>query len=82
MKIKDYPYGKPSKSLVNAVIFLNRNKQKIIKRYKKEFPNNYWDYYFDYPDYFGLPKRISYRLSTDEVDWIQDETAFWIVKDD
>jgi hypothetical protein len=81
MRIKDYQYGKPSKSLRNAVTFLNRNKHKIIDRYKKEYPDEYHFCYLDYPDYFDIPKRISCRLGSDEVDWLQDETADWLVED-
>ena len=31
MKISEYPYGKPSKSLKNTVNWLNRNKRRLIK---------------------------------------------------
>ena len=33
--------------------------------------------HFDYPDYWNMPKKISYQLSPDKVDWIQDETRKW-----
>ena len=72
MKISEYPYGKPSKSLKNTVNWLNRNKRRLIKEgYLCEF---------DYPDYwsdYGLPRKLTYRLGGDEVDWLQSELGEW-----
>jgi len=34
------------------------------------------DKVFDYPDYGGLPKRCSGRLTSGTVDWIQEEAPF------
>ncbi len=39
-----------------------------IRSFKDDF--GYW--YFDYPEYGGLPKRISNRLQSHEVDAIQE----------
>lgn len=69
MKIKDFPYGIPTKTLKKAVQWLNSNKRKLEK--KEEF------YSFDYPEYWDMPKTISNRLNTDEVDWIQNEVHNW-----
>lgn len=66
MKISEYPYGKVTKTLKKAVNWLNTNK-KLVKSKQKDC------YEFDYPDYWGMPKSISYRLSSSEVDWIQSE---------
>lgn len=80
MKIKNYPYGKATKTLKNAVNWLNRNKSKLIKKQMeqpKEFTHLYFNREFDYPDYWDMPKKISYRLNSDEVDWIQDELGEW-----
>lgn len=30
------------------------------------------DYYFDYPEYGGLPKKVAHRLMSDVVDAIQE----------
>ncbi len=68
MRCSEFCYGKPSKTLKNAVSWLNKNKRRLQK--------NEWE--FDFPDYWGMPKRISYRLSGDEVDWIQSEVWEWV----
>jgi len=81
MKIKNYPYGKVTKTLRKAVTWLNNNKRRIVKELKRkeeiDFPSNL-QYEFDYPSYWDMPKTISRRLSSDEVDWIQDEVGRWI----
>lgn len=71
MRIKDYPYGKITKTLKKAVEFLSRNRTKILKEHSLKNEESYC--FFEYPDYLGLPKTISSRLSTDEVDWLQEE---------
>lgn len=35
------------------------------------------EFNFDYPDYGGLPKKISNKLSSEIVDVIQDELLSW-----
>jgi hypothetical protein len=70
MKIDNYPYGKPTKTLRNAVTWLNLNRRRIEKRYCRE-------YAFDYPFYWDMPKKFSSRLTSDQVDWIQEETYDW-----
>lgn len=72
MNVKNYPYGKVTKTLKSAVSWLNKNKKKI----KLE---KYWE--FDYPDYCGMPPKICSRLSSDEVDWIQEEID-WLEQED
>lgn len=71
LKITEYPYGYSgvNKTLRNAVKWLNLNKIRLSKL----------DYYFDYPNYWDMPKTISSRLSTDQVDWIQDCTWEWSI---
>lgn len=69
MRVKDFPYGKITKTLKKAVQWLNRNQHKI-KKTKDDI--------FDWPDYWDMPKVISSRLSSDEVDFIQDKTFNWI----
>jgi hypothetical protein len=68
MRLADYPYGRVTERLKKAVAWLRKNKNKIRK--------TQWDY-FDFPDYWGMPKSISYRLSSDEVDWLQESTWDW-----
>ena len=67
VKISEYGYGKVNKRLKYAAEWLNKasNQTKI----KQEFCD-----YFDYPEYWEMPKDISRRLSSDEVDFIQDQT--------
>lgn len=50
-----------------AIDWLNKNKYIITKEY----------YEFDYPDYGGLPKKISNRLTSEAVDYIQEWTYDW-----
>lgn len=77
MKIKDYPYGKPSKSLKKAADYLNCNYIKIINEFILDVNNQYrydLDYLmFEYPDYLGLDKRIGCALASDDVCWLQEE---------
>lgn len=75
MRIKDFPYGTPTKTLRAAVTWLNRNKHRII--FNSKLGTCPYDDFFDYPDYWNMPKKISGRLSGDDVDWIQEETYEW-----
>jgi hypothetical protein len=68
MKLKDYPYGKVTKTLKKAVTWLRSNKKKIQKEQED---------CFDFPNYWNMPKTICNRLNGDEVDWIQYETYDW-----
>lgn len=58
LSIDDFPYGKPSVYLKKAINWLNKHTCK---------------YEFDFPNYGGMPKSISDRLSSDEVDWLQSQ---------
>jgi hypothetical protein len=77
MKIKDYPCGKPSKSLKKAADFLNKNYVKIINEFILDENNKYrhdLDYLmFEYPNYLGLDKRIGCNLSCNDVFWLDEE---------
>lgn len=64
----DYPYGRVTPRLRKAVKWLNDNKENISCKQQD---------YFDYPDYWGMPKRIANRLYGDEVDFLQAETNGW-----
>jgi hypothetical protein len=69
LNLKDYPYGKPTKALINAVAWLKANRRELLKAKSKDS--------FDYPDYWSMPTYISYRLLGDEVDWLQEELSEW-----
>jgi len=49
-----------TKTMAKAIDWLNKNKKQATE-------------IFDFPDYCGMPKSISSRLSVDEVDWIQGQ---------
>ena len=69
---ENFPYGKITKNLKNCVAWLNRNRRRLNKWFSLGE--------FDYPDYwegFGLSKKITYKLSSDEVDWLQSELSNW-----
>ncbi len=63
-----YPYGRVSTRLVKAADWINRNFE-VIQR-------DFYDY-FDYPQYWGLPRATANSLSPDEVDFIQEQTYDW-----
>lgn len=65
----DFRYGKPTKRLSKAIAWLNSHS--FDERRTK---------IFDYPDYWGMPKAVSYKLSTEEVDYIQEITHKLITK--
>lgn len=87
MKSSDYPYGRVTKTLKKAVEWFNRNGKRIIKEYatehgmrlltKRECESLSDDLAcsFDYPDYLDMPKTVSSRLNSDEVDFLQEEWA-------
>ncbi len=60
--INNFPYGEITVTLQQAVNYVNENLHKVED--------------FDYPDYWSLPKSVSYKLSSDEVDFIQSEIFF------
>ena len=61
INIEEYRYGKITKTLRNAISYIN----------DEGISGDCM--YFDYPDYGGLPKYISSRLSSDEVDFLQEQ---------
>lgn len=71
VNISDYPYGKTRKALIEAAKWLNANQRTIAKEILAEKLCDE----FDYPQYWGVPKKIANRLTTDEVDFIQDEVG-------
>lgn len=60
------------KSTNDAIKWLNRNARKYPGPYPDDFKWFEVDYKFDYPDYAGLPKSISSKLTSDAVDAIQE----------
>lgn len=69
VRLSEYQYGKVYKRLKKAAHWINTHRRWI----KAQKPIDW----FDYPDYWGMPKSISYKLSSDEVDFIQSETHEW-----
>lgn len=78
MNIRDYQEGIPSKSLRNAVKYLNKNYIKIIDYFildEKNPNSNDLDYLtlpFD-ENQFKLPKNIYNRLNLAEIDFLECE---------
>ena len=71
--LSNFRYGKVYPRLRNAVKWINSNQKSLAVKIKKEK----WDM-FDYPDYWDMPKKLSYRLTADEVDFLQEESYdFW-----
>lgn len=62
--LRNYPYGRVHKRLERALNWLATNDYVATAEDAE-------DEIFDYPEYGGLPKRISNQLSGDEVDYIQ-----------
>jgi hypothetical protein len=56
--LPEYEYGKSTPTY------------KLAKQWLSHHGTNGYEY-FDYPDYAGMPKELSYELSPDEVDFIQ-----------
>jgi hypothetical protein len=67
ISINNYRYGGITKTLEKAALWLNANRGNLKRKFTE----------FDYPEYCGMPKNISHRLSTDEVDFLQSETCNW-----
>ena len=57
------------RSLIKAIDYLNEHNE------CRNYPE------FDYPEYAGLPKEISYKLYSDEVDYIQESWNNYIQND-
>lgn len=62
-----------TKRFKNAIAWLGRNRKKLIKLLAIAEDDS-----FDYPDYVGMPARISHRLTSDEVDLIQDYWYYYL----
>lgn len=70
-KFTRYPFGKVTKRLQNAKKWIYNNLDYCVEEGKKLI-------WFDFPDYYGMPISISYKLSVDEVDYIQRNIDIWI----
>lgn len=72
IEIWDFWDVKHSKTFQKAIENLNDRKAEILEKIATQ------EYHvFDYPDYWGLPKAISSKLSSEEVDFIQYQTEGW-----
>lgn len=49
-------------NLLKACEWLDENRKQWVGKY----------YFFEFPEYCGLPKKISYKLMSDEVDFLQE----------
>ena len=78
VKISEFPYGKISANLRKAAEWLNKN-QKTIEKEAQKLGKDCFDF-FDFPDYWDLPKKIANKLYPDEVDFIQDQTQVFAIK--
>lgn len=72
VKFSEYPYGRITKRLKNASQWINSHRRCIKK--------NGFNDFFDYPEYWGMPRNISSTLSPDEVDFLQGQTYDWAMK--
>ena len=59
INIKTFSYGEITKTLKKTITLLNKRGKAGYKE-------------FDYPEYAGIDKRLSCRLRSDDVDFIQD----------
>lgn len=71
VNISEFPYGRTRKVLIEVVKWLNANQKAIAKSILDEKLCAE----FDYPEYWGIPKKIANKLTTDEVDFIQDSVC-------
>ena len=62
------------KKFDHMVDWLWKNRSHVIEKYDwgKDFDKGFIEIEFDYPDYCGLPKKISYNLTGDFVDIVQE----------
>lgn len=74
---------KTAKWVAPMLAYFWKNKKTILERAKElavEFGGyEKYELDFDYPDYGGLPKSISNKLSSDVVDLIQEQLIDWLV---
>ncbi len=71
VNISEYSFGRTRKVLMEAVKWLNANQRTIAKAILE---GKLCDE-FDYPEYWGVPKKIANKLTTDEVDFIQESVC-------
>lgn len=71
VNISKYSYGRARKTLIETAKWLNANQRAIAKAI---LDGKLCDE-FDYPEYWGVPKKIANKLSSDEVDFIQESVC-------
>ena len=71
VNISEFPYGRTRKVLIEATKWLNANQRSIAKNILNEKLCNE----FDYTEYWGMPQKIANKLTTDEVDFIQESVG-------
>lgn len=77
INVREYPSGKIYGRLEKAVEWLNSNQKKILQDILDEKVSME----FDFDDYWGMPKSISHKLSSDEVDFLQFQVFEWFRKE-
>ena len=70
MKLKKIPVRGTSGKLRKAIDWLNK-----YRNDRKKFDNTN---YFDFPDYWNLPRGIVDGLMSEDVDYIQEYTYDWV----
>ena len=59
-------------SLFDVAVWLWENRAKLVARADKMAEDTPYADVFDYPDYSGMPKRLWKKLTSDDVDNIQN----------
>ena len=74
VNISEFSYGRTRKVLIEAVKWLNANQRAIAKNILEQKVC----LEFDYPEYWGIPKKTANKLTSDEVDFIQESVGDFI----
>lgn len=69
--------GSISPLLRKAINWIHSHRRHIRKKYIEDVNYKYISS-FEFPYYWGMPKKISHNLNSDEVDFIQEETYEWV----
>ena len=75
VNVSEYPYGKINKRMWDISKWMNKNQNKL----KNDLAAEKIDM-FDYPDYWGIPKKLTRHLDTDELDFLQEQLNDFYLK--
>jgi hypothetical protein len=73
--LRNFKYGRIYSRLRKAINWIHSHRRYIRTKYIND-PD--YTSEFEYPNYWDMPKKISHNLTSDEVDFIQEETYEWI----